>query len=308
MEENMNRQTPLHTVELHRPIEAGFVPFVSDPDRGLVIELIDADATEVLEFLSVRPVHTVVMTSFISDNGIESELNRGKYYGYRNTAGELDGVALVGHSTLVEARTELAIRALAYQARTAETPIHLVMSSGTDADAFWQHLTDGRTKPRLRCVESLFEAALPFAVRTADHRLKNAEMSHLIPVAEAQAEVAFIECGVDPIIKDRDGFLKRVARRIEQNRVFVVTNGDELVFKVDIIAETDDTIYLEGVYVHPDHRGKGVGSEYLALLTQHLLDRVDNICLLSNIEFKSAHRTFEKAGYRQTDDCVSLFV
>ncbi|MBK9214025.1 MAG: GNAT family N-acetyltransferase [Chloracidobacterium sp.] len=301
----MDRQTTLH---LHPPTEAGISPFAAGPDRGKLIELVDADKAEMLEFLRVRPVHTVVMTSFINDNGVESELNRGRFYGYRNSTGELEGIALIGHSTLVEARTGASLMALADQARTSETPIHLVMSSGTDASAFWQHMTGGLTKPRLTCVESLFEAALPFAVRKPDMRLRNADMSNLIAVAEAQAEVAFIECGVDPMIKDRDGFLKRVARRIEQNRVFVVTAGDQLIFKADIIAETDDVIYLEGIYVHPDHRGNGVGSQYLALLTEHLLDRVDNICLLSNIEFRSAHRTFEKAGYRHTDNCVSLFV
>ncbi len=301
----MERQA---TLQLHPPTEAGFKPVTAGPDRGKLIELVDADKAEMLLFLKVRPVHTVVMTSFINDNGVESELNRGKFYGYRNSTGVLEGIALIGHSTLVEARTDAALRSLANRARRAETPIHLLMSSGTDAERFWQHMAGGLKKPRLTCVESLFEAALPFPVRCSDPRLRNADISQLVAVAEAQAEVAFIESGVDPMLKDRDGFLNRVARRIVQNRVFVVTDGDELVFKADIIAETDDAIYLEGIYVHPDHRGKGVGSQYLALLTQHLLDRVDNVCLLSNIEFRSAHRTFEKAGYRHTDSCVTLFV
>jgi len=39
---------------------------------------------EILEFLRQRPVHTVVMTSFIQDNGLESKDNRGKFFGYRN--------------------------------------------------------------------------------------------------------------------------------------------------------------------------------------------------------------------------------
>ena len=67
--------------------------------------LTDADRQEVLEFLKLRPVHTVVMTSFINDNGLENPDNRGIFFGYRSLTGELEGVALIGHTTLVEARS-----------------------------------------------------------------------------------------------------------------------------------------------------------------------------------------------------------
>lgn len=277
------------------------------PDMSRVHELKNENTSEVLNFLSVRPVHTVVMTSFINDNGIESELNRGVYYGFRNSKGELEGVALIGHSTLVEARSDEALKALAYQARNAATPLHLVMSSGDAAERFWNYMTDGLKAPRLTCTEALFEIAFPFAVRGTHHNLETATIDWLIPVAEAQAEVALIECGVDPLSKDREGFLKRVARRIEQGRVFVVTDGENLVFKADIIAETDNTIYLEGIYVSPEYRGKGTGSDCLAALSLELLSRAENICMLSNVEFKSAHRSFAKAGYRNTDHCTTLF-
>jgi hypothetical protein len=38
------------------------------------------------------------------------------------------------------------------------------------------------------------------------------------------------------------------------------------------------------------------------------MDRVENVCLLSNVEFKGAHRSFMKAGMRHTDACTTLFV
>ena len=278
------------------------------PDLSSISELRTKDTKEVLDFLSLRPVHTVVMTSFINDNGIESELNRGKFYGYRSTFGTLEGVALIGHTTLVEARSENTLQALAFAARQAETPIHLIMSSGDAAETFWKYLSGGKKAPRLVCTEALFEISFPFAVQQNEWQIENPGIEHLLPVAEAQAEVAFIESGVDPMLKDRDGFLKRVARRIEQNRVFVALDGDELVFKADIIAETDDVIYLEGVYVAPKYRGRGIGSKCLSSLSLELLNRVENICMLSNVDFEGAHRSFLKAGYRNTDVCTTLFV
>ena len=278
------------------------------PDLSRLHRLTEADRVEVMAFLSIRPVHTVVMTSFIIDNGMESDLNRGRFFGYRGNGGKLEGVALIGHTTLVEARSEEAIKALAFRARTSETPIHLIMSSGNEAERFWFHLTGGIKQPRLTCTEALFEVAFPYAVQKCEWNIGNADMSQLELVAEAQAEIAFVECGIDPMLKDREGFLKRVARRIEQGRVFTVYENGKLIFKADIIAETPETIYLEGIYVHPDYRGLGLGSSCLAALTLRLLNRVENICMLSNVEFDKAHRSFHKAGYKQTDQCVTLFV
>jgi len=64
------------------------------------------------------------------------------------------------------------------------------------ANDFWQEMTDGLKQPRLTCTEALFDVSFPFPVRKTDRVVKNGNMSHLIEVAEAQAEVAFIECGV----------------------------------------------------------------------------------------------------------------
>lgn len=276
------------------------------PSRGSLVKLGEVNLDEVTQFLNLRPVHTVVMSGFIRDNGIESELNRGRFFGYRNARGVLEGVALIGHSTLVEARTHDALKALAAAARTSETPIHLVMSHGSDAETFWYFLTGGVRQPRLVLEEELFEISFPFAVQRSGEKLRKAEMSELEQVAAIQAELAFMETGTDPMQTDREGFLTRVARRIEQGRVFVVVKNGSVAFKADLIAETDRAAYLEGIYVAPEFRGQGLGSKCLAEVVLELLNTVERVCLLSNIEFASAHRAYRKAGFKNTDRCTTL--
>ncbi len=280
----------------------------STPDLSRVCRLTVEDQKEVQAFLAVRPVHTVAMTSFINDNGMVSDLNRGEFYGSRDQDGNLEGVALIGHTTLVEARTDEALKALAFAARSANTPIHLIMSGGTAARTFWNYLDGFQNEPRMVCEELLFEVGFPFPVQKCEYDLRPARQEELEAVAIAQAEVAEIECGVNPMVRDRDGFLARVSRRIEQGRVFVVFDGDELVFKADVVAQTEAVAYLEGVYVSPDHRGKGVGSSCLSRLCLELLGRINNVCLLSNTELKGAHRSFIEAGMHSTGACTTLFV
>lgn len=298
----------LNRVENTFKISNNQLPVYAVPDMHRLQALTDNSTAEVVEFLKMRPVHTVVMTSFIQDNGLESELNRGKFYGYRNEAGKLDGVALIGHTTLVEARSDEALTAFAIIARKAETPIHVLMSSGNAIERFWNLYKQDGSRPRCTFTEKLFELSFPFPVQECEWDVRLAEKDEVEQIAEAHAEVAFIESGVNPMESDPKGFINRCLRRIEKNRTFVVFENGKLVFKADIVAETDDVIYLEGIYVSPEYRGRGIGPKCLSKLSSQLLSRVENICMLSNLEFETAHRSFEKAGYKTNDACTTLFV
>ena len=81
-------------------------------ETRIAFELRNAEQDEVLDFLAERPVHTVFMASIIRDHGLVSPLHRGSFFACRNDNGSLEGVALIGHATLVEVRTD-ALRNLA---------------------------------------------------------------------------------------------------------------------------------------------------------------------------------------------------
>lgn len=277
-------------------------------DLSGTFRLSNDDHDDVLNFLKKRPVHTVVMMSMINDNGLVSELNRGRFYGYRGTDGELEGVALIGHTTLVEARSEKSLKAFAQFAKKSETPVKLMMSDGKNIEAFWQYYSDGLRQPRLTCEEHLFELSFPFFHRPSEWNVRNALESELKIVAEAHAEVAFEESGVNPLENDREGFLKRARRRIQQGRTFVVFSRGNFVFKADIAAQTEDVIYLEGIYVAPQFRGRGIGAECLAKVAAQLLEKAYHVCLLSNVKFTAAHKMYSKAGFKSQDCCTTLFV
>lgn len=278
------------------------------PDLSRVVELKEADRAETLAFLAARPVHTVVMTGFINDHGVESELHRGRFYGYRGESGRLEGVALIGHATLLEARTDAALQAFALAARHAETPVHLVMSDGDLAGSFWTYYAGGFRRPRLEATELLFEMSFPLAVRDRRYDLRPATRDELLEVAEAQAALAVLECGVDPMERDREGFMARVAERIDRGRVFVVVEDGRMIFKAEVMAEANGVAYLEGVFVAPERRGRGIGADCLAQLGQMLLGRVQTVCLLSNVEFTAAHASFRKAGFRRSEQWTTLFI
>src|SRR5689334_11903710 len=89
-------------------------------------ELDEEHRIEVLQFLSQRPLHNVVMNGFIRDNGLQSPLNRGIFYGSRDRVGKLEGVALIGHSMLLEVRNDRALAEFARLAQAAHNT-HMIM-------------------------------------------------------------------------------------------------------------------------------------------------------------------------------------
>src|SRR2546423_13650894 len=101
-------------------------------------ELTEENKTEVLEFLSQRPLHTVVMNGFIRDNGIDSPLNRGVFYGCRDSLGRLEGVALIGHSMFLEVRTDRALEVFAHFAKQAANT-HMILGEHEVIGKFWKY-------------------------------------------------------------------------------------------------------------------------------------------------------------------------
>src|ERR1043166_5352741 len=130
---------------------------VSEPWQPTSIrELTRSDETEVLEFLAARPIHPVFMAGLIHDNGLVSPRNRGSFYGACNRTGQLEGVALIGHATFVEAHVEHALTAFARVARNCQNT-SLIRGERQAIDTFWRYFADEDQSPRLVCAEHLFE-------------------------------------------------------------------------------------------------------------------------------------------------------
>lgn len=282
------------------------------PEAGLPLttqELAEAEREEVLAFLAERPVHTVCMAGLIRDNGLESPHNRGTFYGCRNSEGRLEGVALVGHHTLCEARTRRARRELALAAQVS-TRTHLIMGLAEEVEEFWSHYADEGQQMRRACRELLFELtrAVECGAEVGDLRVAvAADLDAIVPVHAGLCEA---ESGVNPLDTDPEGFRARCLRRIEQGRTYVLMSEDgRLLFKADVQSHTPEVIYLEGVYVHPSERGTGLGRRCLTQLTRSLLlHSTRKICLLANEENPAAHTFYRMCGFRMRGVYDTLFL
>jgi uncharacterized protein len=272
-----------------------------------VSQLLPGEESQVLEFLSHRPIHTVALMSLVLDNGLVSINNRGQFYGCRDINGHLEGVALVGHATLIETVSDRALRALARVAQNCPFT-HMIMGEQDRIAEFWEKYADAGHLFRLACREWLFELRAPFPACEPVHALRLATMNELDLVMPIQAQLAFQESGVNPLEIDPDGFRKRCQRRIEQGRTWVLIESGSLIFKADVISKTTDVAYLEGIWVSEERRNNHVGLRCMSELSRRLLQEVKSICLLVNEDNTHAQALYRKCGFlfRATYETIFL--
>jgi ribosomal protein S18 acetylase RimI-like enzyme len=272
-----------------------------------VERLANSDEEEVLEFLAQRPIHTVTLMGLIHDNGIVSPFNRGAFYGCRDLMGQLEGVALVGHATLMETVSDRALAALAQVARECPNT-HMIMGEKERVADFWSHYSEAGRRQRLACREWLFELSWPLEARESVQGLRRATAAELELVMPIQAELAFAESGVNPLQIDPQGFRERCLRRIEQGRTWVVVENGLLVFKADVVSKTPEVIYLEGIWLRDDYRHKNISTRLMSELMRRLLEDTKSICLLVNEKNELAHGFYRKCGFHFRATYETIFL
>lgn len=276
-------------------------------DTNVTVErLTENERQEAIEFLAVRPLHTVILSGWIRDNGILSPLNRGAFYGCRDTGNKLVGLALVGRNTLFEARTDEAIKAFAKCVRLCPD-VRMVFAEEAKLSKFWRHYAGAGQTPRSSCSELLMSNRAAKEIdNTVDLRI--ATQDNLDQIVSAHAGMVFAETGVDPLVTDAEGFRMRCARRVEQGRVWVWIRNGELIFKTDIISVTPEAIYFEGLWVNPVQRGKGYSRRCLTSLCQQLLTGTNTICGFVDEGHSVARSLYLKSGFAATDRYAKIYI
>jgi predicted GNAT family acetyltransferase len=236
------------------------------------------------------------MAGLVRDNGLVSFSNRGIFFGCRGQRSELEGVALIGQKTLVETSSPDAVETFGGFLPDIGMA-HLIRGERTQVGQLLEYYKVANRQPRLVRSEILLEQRRAVRGVTAEPNLRVANAEDLDNVASINANLAIAETGVDPMTRDPKGMLARTARRIAQGRVWLLTDDGETIFKADIISDTPQAIFLEGVYVRLEARRKGHGLRCLTQLARNVLTRTNTISLVVNQENKRAQAFYAKVGF-----------
>jgi uncharacterized protein len=117
------------------------------------------------------------------------------------------------------------------------------------------------------------------------------------------------EVGVSPLAGD-GGLLyqARVAELVGSGRSFArLDEHGKVVFKAEIGAATDRACQIQGVWVAPEYRGRGVAAPGMAAVLRYALEDVAPLVSLYVNDFNTpARRTYARVGFREIGAFMSI--
>ncbi|MGD0716207.1 MAG: GNAT family N-acetyltransferase [Gaiellaceae bacterium] len=130
--------------------------------------------------------------------------------------------------------------------------------------------------------------------------LRRATLEDLELLVPACAAAHREEIGIDPLLRDPEGFRWRTRAQIEEGRSWLWLEDGVIQFKAEASAWTPSAVQLQQVWVDPEVRGHGNAKRAMRDLCRRLLERVPTVCLFVRPENAAAIRVYDAIGMRRT--------
>jgi len=127
-------------------------------------------------------------------------------------------------------------------------------------------------------------------------RVRSADFERFLPAAVAMFTE---ELGISPMLGDSSGYRARVAELIGAGRSFArFDDRGRVEFKAEIGALSEDTAQIQGVWVRPDLRKRGIGAAATAAVINEALRLAPTASLYVNDFNVAARRMYDRLGMR----------
>jgi ribosomal protein S18 acetylase RimI-like enzyme len=124
-----------------------------------------------------------------------------------------------------------------------------------------------------------------------------ADFDRILPACAAMFEE---EVGYSPYLGGREFYSRRVEGLIRQGHSLVhLNNAREVVFKAELGAVTDDVTQVQGVWMNPIFRGRGLSAGYMSAVVEKARQIAPVTSLYVNGFNTRARSTYERVGFRQ---------
>jgi predicted GNAT family acetyltransferase len=140
---------------------------------------------------------------------------------------------------------------------------------------------------------------------TAVRRVRLDEIDELLPASIAMFTE---EVGVSPILGDGGALYRtRIRELIAAGRAFARFDDGRIVFKAEVGAVTRSACQVQGVWVDPAARGRGLSAPGMAAVVLACLrDIAPAVSLYVNDFNAPARRAYERVGFKQIGTFASV--
>lgn len=268
----------------------------------------EAERAAVQRILDAHPIASAQVAERVNAGGLSYRADA-RVFGY-GTRRKLESVCWFGANLIPVNANPSAVDAFA---EVAAGHHRLCSSLVGDADAvlgIWERLARHWGPPReLRpCQPLLATSSLPPILSDPTVRLvRPHEIDVLFPAAVSMYTE---EVGISPLTTDggRD-YRDRITDLVRARRAYAKFVGGRVVFKAELAVVTRHTAQIQGVWVAPDWRGRGLGASALAAVVRDTLRRVaPSVSLYVNDFNAPARRVYDRCGFRQAGTFATVLL
>ncbi|APU13869.1 putative acyltransferase [Actinoalloteichus fjordicus] len=257
----------------------------------------ERDGGAIRSAIALDPVAACMVAARVEATGLDPWRLGGELWG---VGSRLNGLCFSGANLIPLRGGRAALRAFADRALRRRRFCSSLVGPAEQVLGLWRELEPAWGPARdIRPDQPLL--AIPTAPRMSPdplvRRVRPKDLERYLPAAIAM----FIEeVGVDPRIEDGGAsYRARVVELVAGGRAFARFEGDEVVFKAEIGALSSRVGQIQGVWVHPDHRGRGLGVHGTAAVVDHLVTRLGRTAsLYVNGYNHVARRVYERIGFQ----------
>ncbi|ARF75615.1 GNAT family N-acetyltransferase [Kitasatospora albolonga] len=267
-----------------------------------------SDLGAALAILESEPVANAFVTSRVQVAGLDPWRLGGEMWGWY-ADGRLRSLCYAGANLVPICAGPEAVRAFADRARRAGRRCSSIVGPAEPTALLWRLLEPGWGPAReVRANQPLMVTESPSADITPDplvRRIRKDEMEILMPACVAMFTE---EVGISPLAGD-GGLLyqARVAELIGSGRSFARIDDGKVVFKAEIGAATPQACQIQGVWVAPEHRGKGLSETGMAAVLRYALADVAPVVSLYVNDYNTpARKAYHRVGFRETGTFMSV--
>jgi uncharacterized protein len=120
------------------------------------------------------------------------------------------------------------------------------------------------------------------------------DVDALVPLAAAAVQESL---GVDALAAEGELFRSRIAARVKAGRTWLMTDGERVIFKVDMGARSRYGAELENPYLVPEMRKKGLGTLALGQVCRQQLSAIPRLTLRYDEKDPVLSRVCRKVGF-----------
>lgn len=278
---------------LFRPVDGRRVAVVRDP-------------AAVSRVLAEDPVAACMVAARVADHGVDPRAIGGELW----TRGRAEDSLCYAGANLIPLRGDASdLQAFADQALRSARRCSSLVGPADLVLGMWDRLRHGWGPARdIREHQPL----LALATRpqcAADPGVRRVRVDELDAYLVAAVDMFIGEVGIDPRAGDGGrGYRRRVAGLIAAGRAFARFEQGHVVFKAEIGSQSPQVGQIQGVWVHPEWRGHGLGTSGTAAVASAVVAGGRIASLYVNGFNAIARAAYDRAGFRQVGTFATVLL